>query len=124
MTRIVFLDRGTMGPLKQPVRPAFAHEWVDYERTRPDEVVERLSNCDVAISNKVAIRRDSLARLPRLKMIAIPATGYDVFDIDACTGSAESSCAMFAVTRSTPFQNIHSRSSSRCGDRFPGSGGT
>jgi hypothetical protein len=29
MTRIVFLDRGTMGPLKQPVRPAFAHEWVE-----------------------------------------------------------------------------------------------
>jgi D-isomer specific 2-hydroxyacid dehydrogenase, catalytic domain len=84
MTRIVFLDRGTMGPLKQPVRPAFGHEWVEYERTRPDEVVERLANCDVAISNKVAIRRDSLARLPRLKMIAIPATGYDAFDIDAC----------------------------------------
>jgi glycerate dehydrogenase len=84
MTRIVFLDRGTMGPFKQPVRPAFAHEWVEYERTRPEEVVERLANCDVAISNKVAIRRDSLARLPRLKMIAIPATGYDAFDIDAC----------------------------------------
>jgi glycerate dehydrogenase len=84
MTRIVFLDRGTMGPLKQPVRPAFAHEWVEYERTRPDEVVERLANCDVVISNKVAIRRGSIARLPRLKMIAIPATGYDAFDIDAC----------------------------------------
>jgi glycerate dehydrogenase len=84
MTRIVFLDRGTMGPTRQPVLPTFAHEWVEYERTRPDEVVERLANCDVAISNKVAIRRDSIERLPRLKMIAIPATGYDAFDIDAC----------------------------------------
>jgi glycerate dehydrogenase len=84
MTRIVFLDRGTMGPLKQLVRPAFAHEWIEYDRTRPDEVVERLANCNIAISNKVPIRGDSIARLPYLEMIAIPATGYDAFDIDAC----------------------------------------
>jgi lactate dehydrogenase-like 2-hydroxyacid dehydrogenase len=84
MTRIVFLDRGTMGPLKQLVRPAFAHEWIEHDRTRPDEVVERLASCDIAISNKVPIRREIIARLPRLKMIAIPATGYDAFDIDAC----------------------------------------
>jgi glycerate dehydrogenase len=83
MTRIVFLDRGTMGSLEQLVRPAFAHEWIEYDRTRPDEVVERLANCDIAISNKVPIRRENIARLPRLKMIAIPATGYDAFDIDA-----------------------------------------
>jgi glycerate dehydrogenase len=83
MTRIVFLDRGTIG-LKQLVRPAFAHEWVEYDRTRPEQVVERLENCDIAISNKVPIGRDSIVRLPRLKMIAIPATGYDAFDIDAC----------------------------------------
>jgi glycerate dehydrogenase len=84
MTRIVFLDRGTMGPVKQLVRPAFAHEWVEHDRTRPHEVVERLADCDIAISNKVPIGRDAIARLPRLKMIAIPATGYDAFDIDAC----------------------------------------
>jgi glycerate dehydrogenase len=84
MTRIVFLDRGTMGPLEQLVRPAFAHEWIEHDRTRPDEVVERLANCDIAISNKVPIRREEIARLPRLKMIAVPATGYDAFDIDAC----------------------------------------
>jgi glycerate dehydrogenase len=84
MTRIVFLDRGTMGPVKQLVRPAFAHEWVEYDRTRPEQVVERLADCDIAISNKVPIGRDTIARLPRLKMIAIPATGYDAFDIDAC----------------------------------------
>jgi glycerate dehydrogenase len=84
MIRIVFLDRGTMGPLKQLGRPAFAHEWIEYDRTRSQQVVERLENCDIAISNKVPIRRDCIARLPHLKMIAIPATGYDAFDIDAC----------------------------------------
>jgi glycerate dehydrogenase len=85
MTRIVFLDRSTMAPLAQLERPAFAHEWIEHDRTRPENVVERLKDCDIAISNKVPIRRDSIEKLPRLKMIAIPATGYDAFDIDAIT---------------------------------------
>jgi glycerate dehydrogenase len=36
------------------------------------------------VSNKVPIRRDAIEALPDLKMICIPATGYDAFDIDAC----------------------------------------
>src|SRR5208337_1050617 len=82
MTRIVFLDRGTMGPALQLHRPSFRHDWVEYERTAPEQVVERLRDCDIAISNKVPIRRDSIEKLTRLKMIAIPATGHDAFDID------------------------------------------
>ena len=55
MTRIVFLDRSTMAPLAQLERPAFAHEWIEHDRTRPEKVVERLKDCDIAISNKVPI---------------------------------------------------------------------
>jgi glycerate dehydrogenase len=84
MTRIVFLDRSTMSPVQQLRRPAFDHVWVEYQRTAPEHVVERLRDCKIAISNKVPIRRDSIERLPELKMIAIPATGHDAFDIDAC----------------------------------------
>jgi glycerate dehydrogenase len=84
MTRIVFLDRSTMGPALKLSRPSFEHEWIEYDRTRAQQVVERLRDCDIAISNKVPIRRDSIEMLPQLKMIAIPATGYDAFDVEAC----------------------------------------
>jgi glycerate dehydrogenase len=84
MTRIVFLDRSTIGPSVTLAKPSFAHEWVDYDRTRPDQVVERLQGADIAVCNKVPIRRDAIERLPDLKMICIPATGYDAFDIAAC----------------------------------------
>jgi glycerate dehydrogenase len=84
MTRIVFLDRSTIGPSVTLSKPSFAHEWVDHDRTRPDEVVERLKGADIAVCNKVPIRRAAIEQLPDLKMIAIPATGYDAFDIDAC----------------------------------------
>jgi glycerate dehydrogenase len=84
MTRIVFLDRSTMAPGMQLRRPAFPHDWVEHERTAPQQVVERLRDCDIAISNKVPIRRESIVQLPRLKMLAIPATGHDAFDVEAC----------------------------------------
>jgi glycerate dehydrogenase len=84
MTRIVFLDRSTIGPSVTLSKPSFPHEWVDYDRTRPDQVVERLTGAAIAVVNKVPIRRESIEKLPDLKMICIPATGYDAFDIDAC----------------------------------------
>ena len=84
MTRIVFLDRGTIGPAVRSTKPGFAHEWVDHDRTRPDQVVDRLRGADIAVSNKVPIRRAAIEQLPDLKMICIPATGYDAFDVVAC----------------------------------------
>jgi glycerate dehydrogenase len=84
MTRIVFLDRSSIGPSVKLTKPSFAHEWIEHERTRPDEVVERLKGADIAVCNKVPIRRAAIEQLPDLKMIAIPATGYDAFDVEAC----------------------------------------
>lgn len=82
--RIVFLDRSTIGPSVSLTKPSFRHEWIEHDRTRPEQVRERLEGAQIAISNKVPIRRDSIERLPDLRMIAIPATGYDAFDVDAC----------------------------------------
>ena len=84
MTRIVFLDRSTIGPSVTLTKPSFAHEWIEYDRTAPDQVVERLKDAEIAVCNKVPIRRAAIEQLPGLKMICIPATGYDAFDIDAC----------------------------------------
>jgi glycerate dehydrogenase len=84
MTRIVFLDRATIGPSVNIGRPAFEHEWIEYEKSSPDQVAERLAGADIAITNKAPIRAESLALLPDLKMISIAATGYDVIDVAAC----------------------------------------
>ena len=82
MQNIVFLDRQS---LKAELRaPSFAHAWTEHVQTHPDQVVQRLQDATVAITNKVPIRRDTLAQLPKLKLIAMAATGYDVIDVDAC----------------------------------------
>jgi glycerate dehydrogenase len=82
--KIVFLDRDTIGPGITIRRPGFRHEWLEHGKTAPGEVVERLRGAAVAITNKVKIRREALAKLPELRMIAVAATGVDVIDLDAC----------------------------------------
>lgn len=84
MEHIVFLDESTIGPGVTVRRPDLEHSWAQYDRTRPDEVVERLKGATVAITNKVPLRAETLAQLPDLKLIAVAATGYDVIDIAAC----------------------------------------
>ena len=79
---IVFLDRETLGA--QLRTPNFPHSYREYAVTRGPEVVERLKNATIAIINKVPMRKETLAQLPELKLIAVAATGTDVIDKDYC----------------------------------------
>lgn len=54
-----------------------------YARTLPEEVVERASDADAILTNKVLISAETIAALPNLKYIGVLATGYNVVDIDA-----------------------------------------
>jgi glycerate dehydrogenase len=54
-----------------------------YPRTAPDERQARLADADIAVSNKVRIDKALIAALPKLKYIAVTATGFDVIDIAA-----------------------------------------
>ncbi|MDQ3684895.1 MAG: D-2-hydroxyacid dehydrogenase [Acidobacteriota bacterium] len=82
MERIVFLDRDTL--IADLRRPSFAHEWREYGATAPGEVVERLRDATIAITNKVPLREGDLRQLPQLKFIAVAATGMDNIDLDYC----------------------------------------
>ncbi|HWH72795.1 MAG TPA: D-2-hydroxyacid dehydrogenase [Methylibium sp.] len=79
---IVFLDRSTLQAKVR--RPAFEHAWQEYATTSPEQTVERLKDATIVLTNKAPLRGDVLAQLPKLKMIAVAATGYDVIDVPAC----------------------------------------
>jgi len=80
--KVVFLDRQSV---KANVRqPRCAATYVEHQKTAPEQVVERLRDATVAITNKVTLREATLGQLPKLKLIAVAATGYDVIDVDAC----------------------------------------
>lgn len=58
-------------------------EVVVYERSKPEEVVERAKGADAVFTNKVIFDDAVMAQLPELKYIGILATGTNVVDLDA-----------------------------------------
>jgi glycerate dehydrogenase len=54
-----------------------------FPRTPPEQVVARALDAGIILVNKVEIRRETMARLPRLKYVGVLATGYDCVDVDA-----------------------------------------
>lgn len=82
MEKIVFLDRATC--VADVRRPAFPHQWEEYPATSADQTELRLKDATIAITNKVQLKRESLERLPKLKMVAVAATGTDNVDIAYC----------------------------------------
>lgn len=82
--KIVFLDRATLSPQTILRRPAFDHTLHVYERTTPGEIAARIAEADILIVNKVRLTREWLAAAPKLRMVAIAATGTDNVDIAAC----------------------------------------
>ncbi len=81
---IVVLDGYTLNPGDNP--------WTDveklgavtvYDRTPVDQVVTRARDAEIVLTNKTPLTRATLEQLPRLRFIAVLATGYNVVDI-AC----------------------------------------
>ena len=54
-----------------------------YDRTVPEEVLERAAGAEVILTNKVIINADHMAALPELKYIGVLATGYNIVDTTA-----------------------------------------
>jgi glycerate dehydrogenase len=81
--RIVFLDRSTLSPETVLRSPGFAHRWVSHERSRPEDVAERIADADIVVTNKTPVREAAIAGAPRLKLIAVAATGTDCVDVAA-----------------------------------------
>jgi glycerate dehydrogenase len=76
---IVFLDRESVGANVR--KPDFPHSYTEYESTwTPEDIVARLKDATIAIINKVPMRENVLSQLPKLKLIAVAATGTDVVD--------------------------------------------
>lgn len=54
-----------------------------YERTAPQQVVERIGDAPAILTNKTVISREVMDACPGLKYIGVLATGYNVVDLAA-----------------------------------------
>ncbi len=83
--RAVFLDFGTVSngdldtaPLERVVPGLVLHQ-----QTSAEQVAERIAGFEVVFANKAIIGRAAIAAAPKLKLIALTATGVDNVDLVA-----------------------------------------
>lgn len=80
--KIVFLDEYSLGGNDLSAITSLG-QYTGYDRTSPEQVLERCKGATVVICNKVYISREVMSQLPDLKLIAISATGMNNVDLDA-----------------------------------------
>lgn len=79
---IVFLDEYTLGGADLSRIRALG-EYTGYSKTAPEEVIDHCREAEIVITNKVVLRRETLAALPELRLICVAATGTNNIDLDA-----------------------------------------
>lgn len=82
--RIVILDGYALNPgdLSYDCLKQFGTLKV-YDRTLPEQLIERAKDADAVLTNKVVLGETEFAQLPRLRYIGVQATGYNVIDVEA-----------------------------------------
>jgi len=84
LPRIVVLDSFTFNPGDNPwTEVAALGEISVFERSAPDEIVERAQGADIVLTNKTPLSAQTLAALPGLRGICVLATGVNVVDVAA-----------------------------------------
>jgi glycerate dehydrogenase len=114
-------------PRKFSVPEGHTYEIVEYTRTKPSEIPDRIRDADIIVMTIIPLSAEHLSEAvaPKLKMIAVTASGTDSVDMAACkkrgihvansphcneTAVAEHVIALyFATRRSVPLVNSLTR---------------
>ncbi len=82
--RIIILDGYTLNPgdLDWTLVEKLGEVTI-YDRSSPDEIVKRIADAEIILTNKVNISREVIMRSPALKYIGVTATGYNIVDVKA-----------------------------------------
>lgn len=81
--KIVVLDGFALNPGDLDWKPLRElGELIVYDRTEANLITNRISSCDVVLTNKVPITRETLDECPSIKFIGVMATGYNTVDVD------------------------------------------
>lgn len=104
--RAVMLDADTFGESHSfSLLSELPMEWVFYPTTTREEVVDRIRDADVIVTNKVAIGAAEIKKT-KAKLIAVTATGYNVIDAEAAKAKGISVCNVPAYSTDSVVQHI------------------
>jgi len=82
--KLTVLDGYTLNPGDNPWDEVAAFgDLAVYDRTPAELIDERCVDADILLTNKTPLTAKTLAKLPRLKLICVLATGYNVVDLES-----------------------------------------
>ncbi|MDD6039877.1 MAG: D-2-hydroxyacid dehydrogenase, partial [Clostridia bacterium] len=53
-----------------------------YEHTKTEEIISRIGDAELVITNKTPVSAETFAACPQIKYVGVLATGYNVVDVD------------------------------------------
>lgn len=80
--KIVFLDEYSVCGRDLSSIKKFG-DYIGYETTSPEQVLERCADAEIVISNKVVLDSTIIAALPKLRLICVAATGMNNINLNA-----------------------------------------
>lgn len=80
--KIIFLDEYSLSNADLS-RVRSMGDYSSYYNTLADEVVERVGDAEIVITNKVPFSRETMKALPNLRLICVAATGVNIIDLEA-----------------------------------------
>ncbi|SAK52241.1 glycerate dehydrogenase [Caballeronia glebae] len=84
LLKVVFLDRSTIPASTNLKELPFAHVLEVFDSTTPDQLLDRIRDADIVITNKVRLSAEALTHAKKLRLVAIAATGSDNVDLATC----------------------------------------
>lgn len=84
MLNICVLDAATLGEDLDLSPLSRVGQVRVFATSAPEEVAERLVDCDIVLINKIKLGAHNLKWATRLKLICVAATGYDNIDVAYC----------------------------------------
>ena len=107
MIEIVILDGYTMNPgdLSWEELEKLGKLTI-YDRTLPEEVMERSKNATVIITNKVVFTKEIIKELPLLQLICVAATGYNSIDVKAAGKFGVKVCNVVGYAAASVAQHV------------------
>ena len=89
--RLCFMDGDSLGPGLDLDRFSTFGEFTNYASTTPEQVADRIRDCEIVLTNKVVLTNEDLAG-SQVKLIAISATGANVVDLAYCAANGIAVC--------------------------------
>lgn len=80
---IVFLDSTGIPASHRIPSFSFPYQLTEYAHTAAEQILERAKDADIIITSKVILNHEILSQLPKLKLIAVTATGTNNIDLVA-----------------------------------------